>query len=84
MSRKPLVAVVDEDASMRRATSNLLEAAGFATATFADGKAFLASRRRPGVACLVTDLRMPGMTGVELLETLASRPPCASPDRRRP
>lgn len=70
MSNKPLVAIVDDDESMRRATSNLLESAGFATATFADAQAFLGSRHRRGVACLVTDMRMPGMTGLELHQSL--------------
>ena len=70
MSNKPLVAIVDDDEPMRRATSNLLESAGFATATFPDAEAFLGSDRRHGVACLVTDMRMPGMTGLELHESL--------------
>jgi FixJ family two-component response regulator len=69
---KPLVAIVDDDTSMRRATSNLLESAGFATATFQDAEAFLGSRRRRRVACLVTDMRMPGMTGLELHESLVA------------
>ena len=68
MSNKPLVAIVDDDEPMRRATSNLLESAGFATATFPDAEAFLGSGRRQGVACLVTDMRMPGMTGTEATE----------------
>ena len=72
MPRKPLVAIVDDDESMRRATSNLLESAGFATATFPNAEAFLGSRRRRGVACLVTDMRMPGMTGLELHESLVA------------
>ena len=72
MPNKPLVAIVDDDESMRRATSNLLEAAGFATATFPGAEAFLGSRRRRGVACLVTDMRMPGMTGLELHESLVA------------
>jgi FixJ family two-component response regulator len=72
MPRKPLVAIVDDDASMRRAMSNLLESAGFATATFQDAEAFLGSRRRRRVACLVTDMRMPGMSGLELHESLVA------------
>ena len=58
MSNKPLVAIVDDDEPMRRATSNLLESAGFATATFPDAEAFLGSGRRHGVACLVTDMQV--------------------------
>jgi len=72
VSNKPLVAIVDDDEPMRLATSNLLESAGFATATFADAEAFLGSTQHRTVACLVTDLRMPGMTGLELRESLVA------------
>lgn len=72
MSNKPLVAIVDDDEPMREATSNLLESAGFDTATFPDAETFLGSSRRGAVSCLVTDLRMPGMTGLELHESLVA------------
>ena len=72
MSSRPLVAIVDDDESLRDATSNLLQAAGFSTATFADAESFLKSGGRPHAACLVTDLRMPGMNGLELHEHLAA------------
>jgi len=67
---RPLVAIVDDDQSIRDATSNLLQAAGFSTATFADAESFLQSAGRPRAACLVTDLRMPGMSGVQLHQHL--------------
>ena len=70
MSSRPLVAIVDDDESLRDATSNLLQAAGFSTATFADAESFLQSAGRPRAACLVTDLRMPGMSGVQLHQHL--------------
>ena len=72
MSNKPLVAIVDDDEPMRRATSNLLESAGFATATFPDAEAFLGATDHRGVACLVTDMRMPGLSGLELHESLVA------------
>jgi FixJ family two-component response regulator len=72
MPNNPLMAIVDDDESMRRAKSNLLQSAGFATATFPGAEAFLGSRRRRGVACLVTDMRMPGMTGLELHQSLVA------------
>jgi FixJ family two-component response regulator len=71
MSSKPLVAIVDDDQSIRDATSNLLQAAGFSTATFADAESFLISGG-PRAACLVTDMRMPGMNGLELHQHLAA------------
>ena len=68
----PLIAVVDDDMSIRNATQDLLKAAGFSTATFSNATSFLDSPDRPGVACLVADMRMPGMTGLELHEHLAA------------
>jgi FixJ family two-component response regulator len=72
MSGRPLVAIVDDDQSLRDATSNLLQAAGFATATFGDAASFLGSARGRGAACLVADMRMPGMSGLELYESLVA------------
>ena len=68
----PRVAIVDDDPSIRRATLNLLQAAGFSASTFANAKSFLGSKRRRGVSCLVADVRMPGMSGLELCEALAA------------
>jgi FixJ family two-component response regulator len=66
-----LVAVVDDDMSIRNATQDLLRAAGFSTTTFSNATSFLDSPMRACVACLVADMRMPGMTGLELHEHLA-------------
>ena len=72
MAESPLVAVVDDDTSLRNATRDLLKAAGFATATFEDAESFLASECRASAACLVADMRMPGMSGLELHEALVA------------
>ena len=72
MSLKPLVAIVDDDQSIRDATSNLLQAAGFSTATFADAESFLGSAGEPRAACLVADMRMPGMSGLQLYQHLVA------------
>jgi len=69
MSSRPLVAIVDDDQSIRDATSNLLQSAGFLTATFADAESFLTSSE-PRAACLVADMRMPGMSGLQLHQHL--------------
>jgi len=71
MSSRPLVAIVDDDQSIRDATSNLLQSAGFLTATFADAESFLTSSE-PRAACLVADMRMPGMSGLQLHQHLIS------------
>ena len=75
-NKKPLVAVVDDDTSMRETTQDLLESAGMHTATFASAEAFLQSNGVQRVACLVADIRMPGISGLELHERLvaAGRP----------
>jgi FixJ family two-component response regulator len=72
MAGKPLVAVVDDDKSIRNATRDLLRSAGFSIATFEDAESFLASASRAAAACLVADMRMPGMTGLELYEALVA------------
>jgi len=70
MPEGPLIAVVDDDMSIRNATQDLLKAAGFATATFSSATSFLDSPLRECVECLVADMRMPGMSGLELHEHL--------------
>ncbi len=70
MSEGPLIAVVDDDMSIRNATQDLLRAAGFSTAAFSNATSFLDSASRERTACLVADMRMPGMSGLELHEHL--------------
>jgi len=72
MAQRPLVAIVDDDESIRHATRDLLGAAGFSTATFEDAESFLGSESRASVACVVADIRMPGMTGLELYQELVA------------
>ena len=72
MAERPLVAIVDDDESIRNATRDLLRAAGFSTATFEDAESFLASASRASAACVVADIRMPGMTGLELYQALVA------------
>jgi FixJ family two-component response regulator len=67
----PLIAIIDDDKPIRDATQDLLKAAGYSTATFGNATSFLDSPLRDSVACLLTDLRMPGMSGLELHEHLA-------------
>ncbi len=72
MPEGPLVAIVDDDKSIRNATQDLLKAAGFSTATFEDAESFLGSASRASASCVVADLRMPGMTGVALYQALVA------------
>ena len=72
MRERPLVAIVDDDKSIRNATQDLLKAAGFSTATFEDAESFLDSPSRASAACVVADMRMPRMTGLELYQKLVA------------
>ena len=66
----PIVFVVDDDASVRRSVTRLLESSGYAVEAFASAREFLARAPHPGPSCLVLDVRMPGLTGLELQERL--------------
>ena len=66
----PLIAVVDDDASIRDTTSDLLESAGYSAVAFSSPGDILVSERLHQFACLITDMRMPGMSGIELYERL--------------
>jgi FixJ family two-component response regulator len=66
-----LVSVVDDDPSLRRSVRNLLTSMGFLVETFASAEAFLESVHRGRTGCLVLDLRMEGMDGLQLLRHLA-------------
>jgi FixJ family two-component response regulator len=70
MPTGPLVAIVDDDQSMRDTTKDLLESEGFSAATFASAASLLKSRRLKRVSCLIADMRMPEMTGLELHQHL--------------
>jgi FixJ family two-component response regulator len=71
MPEGALIAVVDDDRSIRDATQDLLKAAGYATLTFANAAGLLDHPDRGRVSCLVADMRMPGMSGIDLHEHLA-------------
>jgi FixJ family two-component response regulator len=68
----PLVAIVDDDESIRDTTKDLLESAGFSAAVFARAAGLLKSRRLSQVSCLIADMRMPRMTGLELHQHLVA------------
>ena len=72
MPRGPLVAIVDDDVSMRDTTKDLLESAGFSAVTFASAASLLKFRRLSRVACLIADVRMRDMTGLELHQHLVA------------
>lgn len=65
-----LVSVVDDDPSVRRSLARLVKAAGYKVEVFASAREFLARPPDEGPACLLLDVRMPGLTGLDLQETL--------------
>jgi FixJ family two-component response regulator len=65
-NKSKLVVIVDDDDSMRSAVLDLLEAVGLPAGGFASAEEFLRSGKQHETACLITDIRMPGMSGLEL------------------
>ena len=65
-----LVAVIDDDELMRNAVHGLLKAAGYSSRVFASADEFLNSGLQQTTACLIADVRMPGMSGLELFAKL--------------
>jgi FixJ family two-component response regulator len=72
MSEGPLIAIVDDDESAREAVASLVRALGFGTRQYRSAADYLASGDRQRTSCLVADMRMPAMTGLELYRSLAA------------
>ncbi|HEX8638694.1 MAG TPA: response regulator [Pyrinomonadaceae bacterium] len=64
--------MVDDDDSMREALESLLKSVGYRTATFASAQDFLQANERNETNCLILDVRMPAMNGLELQQKLAA------------
>ena len=67
------VLVVDDDIGMREGIESLLEAAGFETATYASGEALLAGDAIDSAVCIISDFKLPAMSGLDLLSELRAR-----------
>jgi FixJ family two-component response regulator len=68
-----VIAVVDDDASIRAATDSLLRSRGYSVRNFASAEEFLRSAELNGTSCVITDVRMPIMGGVELQAILRAQ-----------
>ena len=68
---QPVVYVVDDDAGVRQALDSLIRSVGFSVQTFASAQDFLNSKRTSVPGCLVLDVRMPGLSGLDLQRDLA-------------
>ena len=72
LSLSPLIAIVDDDTYVREAIQALLQASGFASEAFASAEDFLASGRLNETVCLITDLQLGGMSGLQMQRHLGS------------
>jgi two-component system response regulator FixJ len=69
-TQRVTIAVVEDDAGVRTAMQLLLRSAGFGVCTFASAEEFLASAGRDTIECLIADVNLPGITGVELVKRM--------------
>jgi FixJ family two-component response regulator len=67
-----LISIIDDDESVRRTTTRLIESFGFQAAAFESAEIFLSSHHLNDAACLIVDVRMPGMNGLQLQSQLAT------------
>jgi len=75
LSSVPIVSIVDDDESVRAAMSSLVRSLGYESCAFCSAEAFLTSPRLHDASCLITDVQMQGMSGLELQGELAVRRP---------
>jgi len=66
VSRPPVISIIDDDASVRAATDNLLRSLGYTVDTFVSSEEFLRSTHLNDTSCVIADVQMPGMSGVDL------------------
>ena len=69
----PIISIIDDDESMRCAVKSLVTSLGFGAHTFASAEKFLQSRHLDHTSCVITDLQMPGLNGVELQKSLLAQ-----------
>jgi FixJ family two-component response regulator len=72
MAEPPLIAIVDDDESVRDALTSLLHSVGWQAEAFASAEAFLQAGQAHTTACLLLDIRLPGLSGLELQRQLRS------------
>ena len=70
LSIRPIISIVDDDDSIRVAAGDLVTSLGFVALTFASAEAFLQSGDATRTSCLITDIQLPGMSGLDLQDRL--------------
>lgn len=73
MTDRKLIHIIDDEESIRKSTSFLLKTAGYAVETWASGTAFLAAVKQAAHGCVLLDIRMPDMDGLDVQQALAQR-----------
>jgi FixJ family two-component response regulator len=73
LPRLPMISIVDDDQSVREATRDLVRSLGYGAVAFASAEDFLNSGRVDDTSCLITDVEMPGVNGIELQSSLAAQ-----------
>jgi len=72
LPKTPVIAIVDDDLSVREALTSLVRSLGYAAIAFECAEDLLKSRRRRSVSCVIADVQMPGITGLELYHRLSA------------
>jgi FixJ family two-component response regulator len=72
LPRKAVIAIVDDDQSVREALTSLVRSLGYVAMAFECAEDLLKSRRRRSMSCVIADVQMPGMTGIELHNRLVA------------
>ena len=73
MSQISIISIVDDDEAVRDATKTLVRALGYSVSTFGSADEFLKSEHVSNTSCLITDLHMPGLSGLDLQERLIAQ-----------
>src|ERR1700709_2898577 len=73
MRSAPLISIVDDDESIREATRGLVRSLGYQAAVFSSAEEFLQSDSVDSTSCLITDVQMPGLSGIDLQRWLMDR-----------
>jgi FixJ family two-component response regulator len=76
LPKPPVISIVDDDASVRAATNNLVRSHGYSAHTFASASDFLQSAHLNDTSCVIADVQMPAMSGIELLLLLRIKGHC--------